>query len=428
MSAPPAPPAPPPPPIVTRSAAMPIASLTALLSSSALSSGDVGSTQSAQARGNPRDAASAAGPAKYTPPPKKETNLFLAELQSRLGTPSQATQSTSSNPSLSRPGYRAPSGLPENGGTQGHDMVHYSISGPETVKVQTMAEYTLYCRDDDKKLIDVPISILDADIVQDKENGDESRGTVSSTGEKGVFLITFRARFVGNYKLMLYVKGQLEKRPIYPGGLPLKVTPDDQLVKKQLFFTVLGHGTYGGFVGKKVTFDILVKDQDDTPTDIDHQRLAVFVSQGMKKDKGDVDKESVGKYVGSYKPFGPGELILLVKYGEQEVIQTTVMITSGVEAAKCEVIDAPTGVAVNSPCVFKIQTKDSDGVNIPVGGEKFELGVSGPKGGTSGLVVRDELDGTYSVKFTLTIAGDYSFFLTLNKVSVGASPIKIQAQ
>lgn len=150
MSIPP-PPAPPPPPTFTRSAAVPIRSLTSLLAANAHTSGDLGSTSAVHATGNPAGnvlsvsvfcsfsslpvhrtssliLADAAKPAKYEPPPKKETNSFLAELQcsmasfvlplsrfvARLGTPTQATQSSSSpNPSLSRPGYRAPADLPQ---------------------------------------------------------------------------------------------------------------------------------------------------------------------------------------------------------------------------------------------------------------------------------------------------------------------------
>lgn len=161
----------------------------------------------------------------------------------------------------------------------------------------------------------------------------------------------------------------------------------------------------------------------------------------MNQGKGDVDKISTGRYRATYTPFGPGPMLLQVNYGDQEVVQVEIMITSGVDATKCELINVPSEVVVGSECRFQIQARyssspslsspslltfisDSAGLQVTVGGEKFELGVSGPKGGVTGLVVRDELDGTYSVKFTLTLAGIYSiFFLSIYPSSMSPSSI-----
>ena len=65
---------------------------------------------------------------------------------------------------------------------------------------------------------------------------------------------------------------------------------------------------------------------------------------------------------------------------------------------------------------------------IYTGGEKFEVGCSGPKGGVTGLVVRDELTGKYTVRFTLTVAGQYKFFISLKGIEIKGSPLQITAK
>lgn len=39
-------------------------------------------------------------------------------------------------------------------------MVHYGLKGPETVKVQAIAEYYLYCRDDNKVSLFISHSLV----------------------------------------------------------------------------------------------------------------------------------------------------------------------------------------------------------------------------------------------------------------------------
>lgn len=61
------------------------------------------------------------------------------------------------------------------------------------------------------------------------------------------------------------------------------------------------------------------------------------------------------------------------------------------------------------------------------GGEAFDIGVSGPSKGVQGLVIRDELTGKYTVRFTLVTPGPYKFFISLRDVPLEGSPFVVQA-
>lgn len=105
-------------------------------------------------------------------------------------------------------------------------------------------------------------------------------------------------------------------------------------------------------------------------------------------------------------------------------------------------IGFPTKAPIGQQQTFQIQAKDAAGnkarlphpppfsppLQVTTGGEKFDLGVSGPKGGVTGLVVRDELTGIYTVRFTLTAAGDYGFHLNHKGKPLTGTPFKVKAE
>jgi len=185
------------------------------------------------------------------------------------------------NPSLSRPGYRPPPNLPQ-GGTQGEENVFYSIKGPTIVKVQTMAAFELFCRNENQQMVDIDSNILEAEMIEER-NGDSYKGLISRE-RKGVFKVQFRGRNVGRYHFNIYVKGRMEKKPIYTGqGVQLDFIPNDPVVSQNMYFTASGFGLYGGSVGKSYAFQIEIKDDDNTPLDCNIQKLQIEVSQGLKK-------------------------------------------------------------------------------------------------------------------------------------------------
>jgi len=309
-------------------------------------------------------------------------------------------------------------------------MIHYEIAGPAVIKVQQQAEFLIYCRNDAREMVDIPVTILEAEITQFKEKGEVLMGRLEKTADKGVLRALFRGRYVGEYHIQLWVKGALERRSVYKEpGLPLQILAAEPIVKEDYHFTAAGFGLYGGTVAKTVSFEMNIRNAKGEPKDIDREVLKVSLHQGLKKNDGYAERLSEGKYKCEITPFGPGDMVVKVNYAGQDVFESKVQFNAGLDATKTEIVEPPTGkVPLNQQQFFKIQAKDATGTDIPNGGEKFEVAVSGPSQGITGLVVRDELNGTYSVRFTLTKAGDFSMFVSWKGIALRGSPLKFKGE
>jgi len=344
-----------------------------------------------------------------------------------IGIPKQYTESEPEyNPSITRPGYRAPANLPE-GGTMGEEKVMWTITGPTLVRVQALATFEMTARNEAKEIVHINLNILEAELTEDR-TGDTTKGLIHPTG-KGTFNLQFRGRNAGKYHFNVWVKGQLEKKTIFPGeGVPVEFTPHEIVVTRNMYFSASGFGLVGGSLGRSYGFNVEVKDDDQIPVDCDVYKLTVQISQGLKKISGQVDRLGVGKYKASFTPFGPGEMVVSLIYGGEPVIQTTVTWDLSIDPGHTEVINPPGHVLVGHQHTFTIQARADNGQDLNVGGEKFDVAVSGPSGGTQGLVVRDERTGKYVVRFTLTKPGTYKFFISLSGADIIGSPLEIEAR
>jgi hypothetical protein len=357
----------------------------------------------------------------------KPQNALIQELSMAIGMPKQySNDAPEYNPSMSRPGYKPPANLPQ-GGTQGYDKVYYSIKGPTIVKVQSLAVFELFCRNEDKELISMDVHIYETEFTEEK-SGDTGKGLIEPAG-KGVFKLKFRGKHAGRYFFNVWVKGQLEKKPIFNGrGVEFECTGGEIVVTQNMYFSASGFGLLGGSLGKAYAFNVEVKDDNNQHLDCDIHRLQVQISQGLKKITGTIDRTGMGKYKASFTPFGPGEMIVSLVYGSEPVIQTTVNWNATIDVRTTEIVNPPTNVLVGQQHTFTIQAKTDSGSELTTGGEKFDVAVSGPAGGVTGLVIRDELNGKYTVRFTLTKAGTYKFFISLSGVEIGGGPVQIEAR
>jgi hypothetical protein len=330
------------------------------------------------------------------------------------------------NPSMNRPGYKAPANLPE-GGTQGYDMVYYTIKGPTLVKVQALATFELFCRNAEKELIHLEHNILETELIEDK-TGDVFKGLISPAG-KGIFKLQYRGKYAGKYFFNVWVKGKLEKKPIFPGkGIEFECTGGEIIVKRNMYFSASGFGLLGGSTGRSYSFNIEVKDDDNQYLDCDIYKMQVQITQGLKKQAASIDRLNVGKYKATFTPFGPGEMVISLTYGAEPVIQTTVNYGASIDPFKTEIVSPPNHVLVGQQHTFTIQAKADNETDLTQGGEKFDVAVSGPAGGITGLVVRDELNGKYVVRFTMVKAGSYKFFVSLRGADIKGSPLNMEAR
>jgi len=142
---------------------------------------------------------------------EKSMDSVIQELSMSIGGPKQFIHDDEPeyNPSMVRPGYRPPPNLPQ-GGTQGEENVLYSIKGPTIVKVQSMAVFQLFCRNESQQIVDIDSHILEAEMIEER-NGDSYKGLINRE-KKGVFKVQFRGRNVGKYHFNIYVKGRMEKK------------------------------------------------------------------------------------------------------------------------------------------------------------------------------------------------------------------------
>jgi hypothetical protein len=357
----------------------------------------------------------------------KPQNALIQELSMAIGVPKNYhSDEPEYNPSMNRPGYKAPPNLPP-GGTMGYDMIFYTIRGPTLVKCQQLAVFEMYCRTEDKELAWMDVGIFETEMVEEK-TGDVSRGIVEPAG-KGVFKLKYRGKNAGKYFFNVWVKGQLEKKPIFSGnGVGFECTPHEIIVTRNMYFSASGFGLMGGSLGKTYAFNVEVKDDENQFLDCDIHKLEVQIAQGLKKIKGSIDKAGVGKYKASFIPFGPGEMVVSLLYGGEPVIQTTVNWNATIDARETCIVNPPGHVLVGQQYTFTIQAKTDTGAELTNGGEKFDVAVSGPAGGVTGLVIRDELNGKYVVRFTLTKAGSYKFFVSLSGADIKGGPLTIEAR
>jgi len=121
-------------------------------------------------------------------------------------------------------------------------------------------------------------------------------------------------------------------------------------------------------------------------------------------------------------------MVVSLLYGGEPVIQTTVNWNATIDTRETCIVNPPGHVLVGQQYTFTIQAKTDAGTELTNGGEKFDVAVSGPAQGTTGLVIRDELNGKYVVRFTLTKAGSYKFFISLSGADIRGSPLTIEAR
>jgi len=389
-----------------------------------------------KARGGP------APPTKTNSPAKKPSaqatsgpqgmDGVLGQLTGKIGAPKESSKG--SNPSFSvRPGYKAPEGLPEGGGTLGTEKCFWNLAGPQVAQVSTEVIFKLICKNEQKELHDIPVTLLETELWRhDNKEKTTVRGKITkSTTEKGRFDVIFRPHHPGDHVFQIWVKGELEKKGIYKDGdLPkLKVIKEPTLTTEEIHFTAQGHGWHGGQVGKESTFEIFAKNPQGELEDVpDESKLTICITHGIKTMTGFIQRMNVGHYQADYTPWGPGEFDVVVQYGKHEVIRKKITFTFGIDAAKTTIIGAPEKVTVGKQASFVIQAKSQMGHNINYGGQKFDCAVSGPPKGVTGLVVRDETNGTYTTRFTLIAEGSYKFFVKLGGIPLAGTPFVIIAE
>jgi len=293
----------------------------------------------------------------------------------------------------------------------------FRVEGDETAKANTSSRYTLYSEDENGDPKDVNVSTLDAWL----RGQSNLRGRISRV-DIGRYSVEFiLSTDPGVYHLDVTMNG----RPIFrKGDIQLQVTTHDP-VRARLSFEMEGYGLYGGRVGDKAEFSILVKSDEGKLANIDAGGLQV-VLEGPSFVNARVGVEHSGKYLASFVIEQAGDYHIDVLYDGRKVMEKNlVKFSNRTDASRSIVTNVPERARSNTDIKFGITSKDSRGGPIHVGGDHWEAVATGPERVTR-LLIQDNDNGTYSVTTMLPLQGVYSFDVRCQGVNASNSPIKIR--
>jgi len=307
----------------------------------------------------------------------------------------------------------------------------WQLSGPEEILTTDDCEFKLTCKNRETKAShDYDPRKMDCEIWP---VGKRSAGTPARIlkANAGLFVLQFGTlRNPGDYEMNIWIDTDRDRRPIYSEETPIPLLVVGEFSSDQdlrdLNFACQGDGFSGGEVGKPCHFKIYCRDSERRPVDIDLSKLKVNLSQPGKAFPAQLSEDSKGCFSAMYKPEQDGEWKITITYQGQDVVVTTMNITGRTEGSQCYITKPPKAVKINTPSLFIMQARDRMGNVMSTGGETFKSSVAGPPGGMKDFRVNDSGDGSYQVKFTLTVVGDYEFTVTLRGKNVDGSPLIIR--
>jgi len=295
----------------------------------------------------------------------------------------------------------------------------YRVEGPESAKVSTLVTFTLFSEDENGRLMNVDVHQLDGWL----KGPAEARGKVARTGT-GEYAVEFYPTRPGVYHLEVTTEGrQIFKK----GDITTTITEGEPRVKERLNFELEGHGLHSGRIRVPVEIIVRVLDSNLRPTEIDLDSLGVE-ARGPSTKRGVVSSRGSGHYVAAFTVDVVGDYIVHVTYDGRPVIeQPGVKFSDKTSAAHSAITQQPrSDVQSGSRHQFRIQSKDSRGNTVFVGGDEWEAVASGPER-VNHLQITDNLDGTYSGEFILPKPGTYSFEVRLHGQTASNSPFKVKA-
>jgi len=294
----------------------------------------------------------------------------------------------------------------------------YRVEGPESAKSNTLVKYTLFSEDESGNLIDVELGKLDAWM----KGPAECRGKIFRVNE-GEYNIEFYPNATGVYHLEVTTEGtQIFKK----GDITTNVGQTDVRVRERINFELEGHGLHSGRIRENTEIIIRVMDSNKRPADIDIHGLEVEIV-GPVQTRGVCSPRGTGHYVAQFQVDAVGEYTVHVNYDGRSVIQQPgVKFSDKTSAGHSVITQLPKSeVQVGHPHIFRIQSKDSRGNTVYVGGDEWEAVASGPERVTH-LQITDNLDGTYTGEFKLPKSGAYSFEVRLRGQAASNSPFKVK--
>eukprot|EP01120_Amphizonella_sp_Union-15-10_P012918 TRINITY_DN5880_c0_g1_i2.p1 TRINITY_DN5880_c0_g1~~TRINITY_DN5880_c0_g1_i2.p1 ORF type:complete len:557 (-),score=104.20 TRINITY_DN5880_c0_g1_i2:20-1690(-) len=316
--------------------------------------------------------------------------------------------------------------------------INYRLVGPQSSIVGSIATYTLFSEDSNGTPIYTNLPEISA-----TATGPVVVYGIPKHKGPGETIIEFTPPRSGNYNIELTIRG----RPMFsqhmqvsdpysrdqPGGgynpsgshgssSALGPQPGEEIL-----FQVRGEGLHSGKVGKISRFSINVTSQHGRPIQLRREDIVVLVSGGQTLNATILDN-GAGNYLAEWKPTVPGRYFVDIKWSGKSVFgqPTEVVVSDYASSAHSIILNVPQRPPLNQKSHFIVKARNAHGADLTRGGDSFEVTCSGPKSPT-GLVLRDNNNGEYTIEFTLLAPGRYCFAVSLNGTDIQGSPVDLHA-
>eukprot|EP01121_Diplochlamys_sp_Union-15-3_P011826 TRINITY_DN3464_c0_g1_i1.p1 TRINITY_DN3464_c0_g1~~TRINITY_DN3464_c0_g1_i1.p1 ORF type:complete len:402 (+),score=88.63 TRINITY_DN3464_c0_g1_i1:60-1265(+) len=301
---------------------------------------------------------------------------------------------------------------PKSGGK----TVFYRIEGDREHKVQSVVKLYLTAKDAEDYAVPVDTSKIHARL----DGPEKTKGSVSEV-DIGRYQLTFQPGTIGEHLVLVDIDGT----PLFDNPLRIRIVESFTKGVETLNFSMEGKGLKGGKVGEPVSFTIHVESSKG-PKQIQSSDLRVIVGSGPTRFDASVSQISPGRYKASYTAKVAGKYSVDVLYQDKSVLSAPGQATfsAPADASRSGIVGAPSHVPQYSNAFFTIQAKNNLGLACKIGGDPFNVEVSGPAEAQD-LTVNDHNDGTYTVKFMLPASGKYTFHVKLFGQEISGSPVHI---
>jgi len=259
-----------------------------------------------------------------------------------------------------------------------------------------------------------------------------AKGTVKDNGD-GTYSANYRVDKPGDYKVAVVITGQkgIEELPKdHPGwNQHIKDSPFSVNVAgpSATHSVASGPGVEGARVGKDAPFKIKSHDDHGNPVKTGGAPFKAVVSGPENIGNVALVDNDDGTYDGSYVATKPGKYKVDITLDGKPIKNSPYHLTIENANAHKSWADGPglKGGEQNKEGVFTIHSVDADGKPVKTGGDPFKVAVKGPKGPIDPHI-KDNNDGTYTVKYKPDGHGDHTIDVTLHDDHIKDAPFHVK--
>jgi len=255
---------------------------------------------------------------------------------------------------------------------------------------------------------------------------------VTDNGD-GTYSGKYQVSKSGNYKVAIRLTGQkgITQLPQgHPGfGSHIKNSPISVTVQGpsagQSYAT--GPGVEGARAGKPAPFKVHAIGSDGKPKKSGGDQFKCKVSGPNNLGEIKLHDNGDGTYDGVYTTDKPGRYVVEITLDNEGIKNSPYkVLIENANAAKTYA-EGPglEGGQQGKEGVFTIHSVDADGKPVKTGGDAFDVRIKGPDGDVK-PVIKDNGDGTYTVKYNPTGHGDYTIDVLLHDEHIKDAPFNVR--